>query len=100
MNYEQWEALHKIGHEFAEKLNAGKFVPKVNEGTVSLLVQPLGHEMSSEQPATEEELAALGFDRGFVDGHPGGVDRGGYVPFVVRRDGARAFWTETWSSAD
>jgi hypothetical protein len=74
---------------FAEKLNAGKFEPKVSSGAVSLVVdnpRPVG------RPATAAELEAVGFSHGHLDDHPEGADRGGYVPFVFDTEGEAAIW--------
>ena len=76
--------------KLATALNEGNFQPDVCEGTVYLVVE----DENEERPATEEELAALKFDRGFVDAHPEGADRGGYVPFVHGKDGAVAMYDE------
>lgn len=54
------------------------FVPSVDDGEVRLLVSTEGEQ----REATDEELVALGVNRLYLDSHPEGADRGGYVPFV------------------
>ena len=56
----------------ADKLNEAKAVPKVSGGEVKVA-------------CGDANLT------GYVDDHPAGADRGGYVPFVFH-DGAAAFW--------
>lgn len=76
--------------KLATKLNEGGFTPETDEGAVTLVTE----EDQSERPATEEELADLGFARGYVDAHPEGADRGGWVPFVHGQNGAVVTWSE------
>lgn len=96
---------HEAGIQLANRLNEGGFEPVVEEGAATLRVtfgfDDKGHYLG-DRPATDQELADLGFERGFVEAHPEGRKRGGYVPYVVC-GGATTFWSETdaeWYTAD
>jgi hypothetical protein len=64
-----------------EKLNDGDFFPEVEQGTV-LLYKYVDSDFDESRVATSEELEELAFERGSVEAHPEGADRGGYVPTV------------------
>lgn len=60
--------------------------PLAEKGRVSLVREG---EDGSEEPAPLPEGAAA-----YVDAHPEGADRGGYVPTVELPDGTCAYWSE------
>lgn len=63
----------------ADKLNEAKAVPKVSGGEVKVAC-------ADANPGEPPQWFT-----GYVDDHPAGADRGGYVPFVFH-DGGAAFW--------
>jgi len=72
-------------------LNGLKLRPEMGDGKVTDLVTPDGAALGSQ------DLAKLGLDPsdlGCLDEHPEGSDRGGFVPFVRRLDGATAYFME------
>lgn len=68
----------------AETLNGLNCVPSVDQGNVTL--QRYADDDTDYQNPVDlspMELQSLGFQRAYVDAHPEGSDRGGYVPYVV-----------------
>lgn len=79
---EKYAILDKIGQE----LTSLKVSPIINRGRVT----GLGNPRYNETPLTPEQLQNFGIDPnniGYVDAHPEGSDRGGYVPFVAVKVG-------------
>lgn len=78
--------------ELAEKLTKLRARVEVAGGRVTRLYRYYEVEKGvwAEEDFTEEQLAELGVDPelGYLDDHPEGADRGGYVPFVLS--------THTW----
>ena len=60
------------------RLNAAEVHPKVSEGKVVGLFR-YGPDNETE---IDVPMAEFGITDGYIDAHPEGSDRGGYVPFV------------------
>ena len=86
-----WQEQRDKSVAFAKKLNAGNFQPETSGGQVELAATD---EDGQDRTFTDEELAETGYHHGYVDGHPEGADRGGYVPFVFtdETETVGAFW--------
>ena len=68
--------------QFVQKLN-NSYVPSVDEGKVTLRFSFKDEtDTYQDREPTPEELTDVGFHKGYVDEHPEGSDRGGYVPYV------------------
>ena len=63
-----------MAKSLAQRLNEARIWPNTERGKVTLFKQ------DEEGDATEEKV--VGFDgEGYVDEHPEGSDRGGFVPY-------------------
>lgn len=65
--------------DLAEYLNTNNMMPKCAKGRVSLVKYTEDDEYI---PLTTDELRSIDFTEGYIEAHPEGVDRGGYVPTV------------------
>ena len=61
--------------DLAEYLNSNEIMPDCAKGQVYLM-------NDKYVPLTDDELKSMGFVEGYVEAHPEGADRGGYVPTV------------------
>lgn len=78
---------------FAELLNENELVPSCKRGKVTLqVVSP--EDEDAYVKASAEVLERVGFKSGYVEAHPEGSDRGGYVPTVYSRDEEVAYYDE------
>ncbi|RKZ86256.1 MAG: hypothetical protein DRQ39_05955 [Gammaproteobacteria bacterium] len=85
--------------ELARQLTELGVRPETNQGQVVALVRSYREDgVSYEEPLDVEQLAELGVDPslGYVDDHPEGSDRGGYVPYVL----CVATYTTTYSDTN
>jgi len=81
---------------FAALLNDFDLLPVCDEGKVSLDVHT---DLPPGRSPGWEDLHLLlehgvGFEKGYLGEHPEGSDRGGYVPYVVAKDGQTAYYCE------
>jgi hypothetical protein len=67
----------------AEYLNSNDIVPECAKGRVSLVRRDDSDEFI---PLALEELSSIGFIEDYVEEHPEGSDRGGYVPTIHTSD--------------
>jgi len=82
--------------ELVKKLNGDgdeikPYIPVMREGQVVSFFQC--NDADEEVPFT---LADLGVDKGWLDEHPEGEDRGGYVPFVFAGEAKAFFHSGEW----
>lgn len=81
-----------------------QFYADINKGEVTLYtdcVDDDGREVACGRMITPEELDKIGFTESYVDDHPEGSDRGGYVPYL-EASGHTFFYYENageWSVA-
>lgn len=76
---------------FADLLNLKGLVPRCREGQVTL-----GSRYDdADVTLFRDDLDKVGFLRGYLEEHPEGSDRGGYVPTVFSKDGQTAYYDET-----
>jgi hypothetical protein len=76
-------------------LNEMMVIPSVKKGVVTL-ISSLDEQLLEQVVATQ-----MGITKMYVDEHPEGSDRGGYVPYV-EASGEKAFYyepAESWEGA-
>ena len=85
--------------ELAKKLNddGRPFMAVIGGGQVIGFTRYEGNEEDGEGEEISYSLAELGVDKGYLDEHPEGADRGGYCPFVFVGD-AEAFYHYKWQA--
>ena len=81
---------------FATLLNEHNFLPSCRKGQVTLVKTAYDAESCcwEECGTTQEDLDKVGFLEGYVEGHPEGSDRGGFVPTVYSKTGQTAYHDE------
>lgn len=86
--------------ELAEKLNddGRPYQAVTKEGRVVGFTRYEGDEEDGEGEEVSYSLDELGVDKGWLDEHPEGADRGGYCPFVFVGE-ASAFFHDEWQVA-
>lgn len=82
--------------ELVKKLNGDgdelkPYIPVLEEGKVVSFIK--FDDDDDEVPFT---LADLDVDKGWLDEHPEGADRGGYVPFVFAGEAKAFFHSGEW----
>jgi hypothetical protein len=92
--------------ELVKKLNAsewegpgyGPFIPVPSEGKIVSFYRLNEFMRDDDDGQIPYTLADLGVDKGWLDEHPEGADRGGYVPFVFAGEAKAFFRSGEWQS--
>ena len=81
---------------FATLLNENNLLPTCRKGQVTLVRTEYDAESCcwEETQTSQEDLDKVGFLEGYVEEHPEGSDRGGFVPTVYSKDGQTAYHDE------
>jgi hypothetical protein len=87
-----------VNKTLATLLNENHFVPVVQKGQVTLAKTAYDAESGcydyDESETTQEDLEKVGFLEGWLEEHPEGSDRGGYVPTVFFKNGQSSYYHE------
>jgi len=88
----------ELAKKLSGELDGGNpFIAVIEEGKVIGFIREELKDQEVEEVEMPYSLADSGVDKGWLDEHPEGADRGGYCPFVFAGE-ASAFFHDEWQA--